>query len=411
MSKWGGERVCTASRIVETNAADGNAADTKDSTNTVQNSFVRSKSTTPSGSTVRSAFTLVELLVVIAIIGVLIALLLPAVQAAREAARRMQCSNNIRQAALAAHNFHDNHKRFPAFFGDPIHTGRYSQRGSFLLLLMPYMEQTAIYEVTAGTAAAPVIAYQVPGGKANISALLCPSDGNATTRTATDCTWTSYRGSLADLACRMDLNSPRSWLGVGTQTRTFANITDGTSNTVMLSEGIIHDSSAGAAGGNYKMRMATGIPTYYNQVPQTCLSLKGPNFQFLNPAQPTLNGYEASTQSHGHNLGQRAWDNYPQTVGVHTLLPPNSPSCHDHWEYAWVSASSNHTGGVQIARLDASVSFISETIHTEHLDQASSIPGTWEPPSVPSNATLGTFSYGVWASIGSINGGENVAVP
>jgi prepilin-type N-terminal cleavage/methylation domain-containing protein len=363
----------------------------------------------------RFGFTLVELLVVIAIIGALIALLLPAVQAAREAARRMKCSNNIRQIAIAAHNFHDTHQRFPAFFNDPIQNGFELKRGSFLLWLTPYMELTTIYDAIAGTSAIPTdsfyFCYQAPAGKATISALLCPSDSNATARTENDCTWTSYRGSLADLACRMDLNSPRSWLGVGEQTRTFASVTDGTSNTVMLSEGIVHDSSDGAPGGNYKMRMATGIPAYYNQVPQNCLSLKGPNFEFLNPTQPTLNGYETTTQSHGHNLGQRAWDYYPQTVGFHTLLPPNSPSCHDQWEHAWVSASSNHPGGVQVAKMDASVSFVSGTIHTENLDQASTIPGTWEPPAYPSNASLGIFSYGVWASFGSINGDEKVTMP
>ena len=87
----------------------------------------------------RNAFTLVELLVVIAIIGVLIALLLPAVQAARESARRMQCSNHMKQIGLALHNFHDTKKGVvPSCVG--------WARPTSLFLLFPYIEQTAAYE-------------------------------------------------------------------------------------------------------------------------------------------------------------------------------------------------------------------------------------------------------------------------
>src|SRR5438874_9877134 len=87
----------------------------------------------------RSAFTLVELLVVIAIIGVLVALLLPAVQAAREAARRTQCTNHLKQLGLAAHNFHDVSGTFPKQTSPNGQTGV-----SWLCLVLPYLEQKAI---------------------------------------------------------------------------------------------------------------------------------------------------------------------------------------------------------------------------------------------------------------------------
>jgi len=101
----------------------------------------------------RAAFTLVELLVVIAIIGVLVALLLPAVQAAREAARRSSCGNNLKQIALAAHNFHDVHQKFPPGMLAPIPlagfpVGSTTDQGIGLIAsLLPYVEQTPAREL------------------------------------------------------------------------------------------------------------------------------------------------------------------------------------------------------------------------------------------------------------------------
>ena len=92
-------------------------------------------------------FTLVELLVVIAIIGVLVALLLPAVQAAREAARRMSCSNNIKNLALACHNYHDTYKAFPINYATwstrhPID----GQTASWMVTILPFIEQQPLYD-------------------------------------------------------------------------------------------------------------------------------------------------------------------------------------------------------------------------------------------------------------------------
>jgi prepilin-type N-terminal cleavage/methylation domain-containing protein len=104
------------------------------------------------GRFVRRAFTLVELLVVIAIIGVLVALLLPAVQAAREAARRQQCSNNLKQLALAAQNHHDAHKIFPTggwgwfWVGDADRGFDRDQPGGWVFNLLPFMEQQALHK-------------------------------------------------------------------------------------------------------------------------------------------------------------------------------------------------------------------------------------------------------------------------
>lgn len=249
-----------------------------------------------------------------------------------------------------------------------------------------------------------------------IGTLLCPSDANINLWNDTMCTHTSYRGSRADLAGhdafqaavgtsgRMSDVNPatqfpmsRSWLQAGRFLGGFERVTDGTSNSVMFSEGIIGDGQ----GGNYKMRIATGVPAHYNQVSQNCLNLKGPGNEFNNPSQ-------SSVTDANHNLGRRAWDNYVQPVYFYTLLPPNSPSCQSGYIYTWVSANSNHPGGVNISLLDASTRFINDSINTANLSRAVTTQSPDAPPPSPYDST-GTFSYGVWAELGSINGGESAA--
>jgi glycogen(starch) synthase len=147
-------------------------------------------------------FTLVELLVVIAIIGILIALLLPAVQAAREAARRSQCTNNLKQFALAVHNYVDTYKVFPPKRAGTQSGGCTNCNGNFgsgWMRLLPFYEQQALYDQwsspqTFGGTAFPAYG-PCPWGPSDVGyqpyyqqvgVLLCPSDGNAATKNATE---------------------------------------------------------------------------------------------------------------------------------------------------------------------------------------------------------------------------------
>jgi prepilin-type N-terminal cleavage/methylation domain-containing protein len=229
-----------------------------------------------SRSTVRSplrGFTLVELLVVIAIIGVLVALLLPAVQSAREAARRTQCSNNLKQIGLGVHNYTDTFLVLPA--------GNYhSVFGSWLVHLLPYVEQQNMHQIysNAGMAGYPATGVRYghqqnwPVTKSQFKVYSCPSDTNsASASIISGITFHNYvanygnttRGRLTPAGLTstgapnvygrapfievvMPGIDPSIYLafdGDWKQVVRLAEITDGTSNTLAISETVQGKSS------------------------------------------------------------------------------------------------------------------------------------------------------------------------
>jgi len=183
----------------------------------------------------RSGFTLVELLVVIAIIGVLVALLLPAVQAAREAARRMQCQNHLRQFGLALHNYHDAMGKFPpaaAWDGNTNLTTAVNCISAFAII-MPYYEQQGLqnlwdFKVNHNHA------NNLPAAGTTLKIMFCPSrrspmkNGNYAAADYALSAGTGYDQTA-------DLEQHKGMFNTNSNIR-MADVTDGTSNTFAIGE-------------------------------------------------------------------------------------------------------------------------------------------------------------------------------
>jgi len=382
----------------------------------------------------RRAFTLVELLVVIAIIGILIALLLPAVQAAREAARRMQCINHLKQLGLAMHTYHDAHKTFPAgnWKHDYVQIGYSGQQSAFYSVL-PFMEQQAAYDsltqcykdatLAAGYAGSIISPWtplynRLPQLRENgVKTFICPTEPN---RNPNDALGGAYPVAPRNyVLCRGDVmygnitspneaeeanvsyrtqhwpwSAPRGLFAVQSW-KSMAHIPDGTSNTLALSETCVMASSTS---NQVKGAIAIVQAPFYNAnggQASGCTTLG---------VLPTDRKLVNTAIAPACNLARgRIWiSGLPATSSFVAAVPPNGPSCQQSCNNAsgaagwgaW-TAQSYHTGGVNVALADASCQFVSDTIDAGAA--GAGMPYQWS----------GESPWGVWGAMGSCNGRES----
>lgn len=338
----------------------------------------------------RRGFTLIELLVVIAIIGVLIALLLPAVQQAREAARRIQCTNNLKQIGLALHNYHSVYDSFPNGASLNMSSPAGDQTDGYpwvtwndwscQALLLGFMEQRQLYDAANFNWAVWHSNRTRSGYAANltvfntrVAGFLCPSDGEAG-RSFTNNYYASV-GPNTTAASQSGVSKTGVVSGRGSPglfAYTFAygarDCTDGTSNTVAFSEGLVSAQSG-------KVTRRTGMVN---------LSDPGGGLQYNAFDNPNgVLGLIRACDAAWNAAPASGGSNFPNAIGTRwsmgvtgwtmfaTILTPNEKpwsACRigcagcgiDNTQI--MSATSAHSGGVNVAMADGSVKFVKGSI-------------------------------------------------
>ena len=365
--------------------------------------------------------TLVELLAVIAIIGTLIGLLLPAVQAAREAARMSACSNNIRQLSLAVLGFEEQKQRLPSYSLDyglrmrGTNTGRDSW-GSWgvMVHLLPFVEEAALYqkcldEFDLGQEFLSTTSVR----NRQIGMLMCPSEIQRKPVIGS-MGLTSYHVNSGDVVTSWQyvivrgpfipgiqpLSGYTSYSSIPTTNirpryTKIKDVTDGLSKTVAFGEVIV---------GRVTRSLPAGVANSTNlsdsSSPSVCTGEIGSDGQYA--AVYSNNNYDR--QLPGSDWG----DARDSMTSFQTMAAPNSPRCaKDMGSYPIVPASSYHRGGAYVAMCDGSVQFITDGIDAGTPSDTTTSGGT----TVAGASYKGATIRGVWGAMGTRAHGEVFVLP
>lgn len=337
-------------------------------------------------------FSLRDLLIGVFLIAVMLAVMLPMIQQAREAARRMSCSTNAKQVMLAIHNYESSFGQLPQAMGGTAGNG---YRLSGLVPLVPFMESNSLWgEITnplpVGTVLYPSMGpsptdKRYPPWRANFLPYQCPTsvdfDGEAVSKFGRS----NYTFCIGDIAKNIhrpkSMNQVRGTFSPRVVTR-FRDITDGLSNTIAAAE------IANRRGRHKQGQFVVDESPSVLDRPSDCLKLldpKSPNYYSANKTLSLLGrGAIWADGAAGHAL-------------VNTILPPNSPSCGVSVTPSdgIFSAGSYHVGGCHVLMGDGAVRFMTESVDTGDLSAS--------PPTtvLDSDSNPIQSPYGVWGAMGT----------
>lgn len=304
----------------------------------------------------RRGFTMLELLVTLVIIAILIALLLPAIQMAREGARATSCRNHLKQIALGFHTYHEDYGTLPPFHFQTDGPDAYRGYGAFVVLL-PMIEQSEMFQrFDFGHDHLESPNNSETTGGAVIGLFHCPADRQ---RISPGMNYAVSAGSAADLWTNAGGNGAFTRISG----KRFADMVDGTSQVLMLSEQLVGD-------GDVELVSPTDV--YAVDPSPEFEDAKFSTAEELREVAKSCLGYD-TTQHAQSSLAARYWSSpSPGQTVINTAAPPNwsGPTC-AFGATGWARcadrdgiypARGNHSGGVQAAFCDARVRFISEQI-------------------------------------------------